>query len=150
MRSAIVILAAAVLAGGAAQAAPSSKNAPRAPAPAALPSGYPLHIPVPVDGSQGVRMDVTETGAARGKAVFQKWCSTCHGPYPYLSGTAALTEKYKGTNVNPVLERRANIPAALIRSTVRNGIYVMPPFRKSEVSDEELDAVVGYLTKQKK
>jgi mono/diheme cytochrome c family protein len=28
---------------------------------------------------------------------------------------------------------------------VRNGVYVMPFFRKTEISDAELDALVAYL-----
>jgi mono/diheme cytochrome c family protein len=30
---------------------------------------------------------------------------------------------------------------------VRNGITVMPPFRKTEVTDAQLDAIVAYLTR---
>jgi len=30
---------------------------------------------------------------------------------------------------------------------VRSGVYIMPRFRKTEVSDAELDAIVAYLTR---
>jgi len=33
---------------------------------------------------------------------------------------------------------------------VRNGITVMPTFRKTEISDAELDAIAAYLTRNNK
>lgn len=33
----------------------------------------------------------------------------------------------------------------LIRTFVRNGITIMPFFRKTDVSDTDLDALVAYL-----
>jgi hypothetical protein len=33
---------------------------------------------------------------------------------------------------------------------VRNGITIMPFFRKTEVSDSDLDALIAYLTRNNK
>ena len=38
----------------------------------------------------------------------------------------------------------------LVRTFVRNGITIMPFFRKTEVSDTDLDALVAYLARNSK
>lgn len=86
---------------------------------------------------------------ARGEAVYQKWCATCHADGKNYAGTMALRAKYKGA-IEPVLARRADLDAASIQFFVRNGISVMPFFRKTEVSDEDLAALSAYLTRHGK
>lgn len=92
-----------------------------------------------------------------GKAVFDKWCTPCHGPVAparsvfgggALPGTAALAVKYKGA-VPPVLEQRTNLAPGYIRTVVRNGLFGMPITRKTEISDAELENVVAYLTRKR-
>ena len=34
-------------------------------------------------------------------------------------------------------------------ASVRQGLYVMPLFRKTELSDAELDAIAAYLTRKR-
>jgi len=46
-----------------------------------------------------------------------------------------------------VLAERTDLTAAGIRSVVRKGMYIMPRFRKTEVSDAELDTIVAFLTR---
>lgn len=81
-----------------------------------------------------------------GTQVFRRWCVECHGASS-LPGTAALQRKYQGA-IPAALEQRtaAQLPEALIRLAVRNGMSFMPYFRKTEVTDGELDALVAYLT----
>jgi hypothetical protein len=43
-----------------------------------------------------------------------------------------------------VLTKRANDPG-IVRFAVRNGFQMMPPFRMTEISDDELDRIVDYL-----
>jgi (+)-pinoresinol hydroxylase len=91
----------------------------------------------------------------RGRQVYEYWCASCHGPgpglngIPYLPGTFALMAKYQGT-LPPLLEERTDMPAEFIKTFVRNGITIMPFFRKTEVSDADLDALVAYLTRNDK
>jgi (+)-pinoresinol hydroxylase len=82
----------------------------------------------------------------RGYAEYQNSCSVCHGPMPERPGTRALAAKYKGS-VPAMLEERRDLSPELIRAVVRNGITVMPHFRKTELSDTQLDAIVAYLTR---
>jgi mono/diheme cytochrome c family protein len=87
----------------------------------------------------------------RGRTVFAHYCAPCHGPgrgddgAPMLPGTHALYLKYRGEKP-PLLERRADLPAAALKAFVRNGVASMPPFRKTEVSDADLDAIAAYLS----
>jgi len=79
-----------------------------------------------------------------GKAVFEKWCAPCHGDGPGKPGTAALQTLYKG--VKPaMLEQRTDLAPEYTRAIVRTGVSVMPFFRKTEISDAELDALSKYL-----
>lgn len=82
--------------------------------------------------------------AAHGRQVFAYWCAPCHAGGPGHPGTDALAAKYKGS-LPAELEQRMNLPASLIRGVVRNGISVMPIFRKTEISDADLADIVAYL-----
>lgn len=84
----------------------------------------------------------------QGKLVFDHWCTDCHGPGPRLPGTASLAVKYGG-NVPAALEARSNLPPELIRYAVRNGVLIMPPFRKTEITDVDLEALIQYLSQTK-
>jgi mono/diheme cytochrome c family protein len=86
--------------------------------------------------------------ARKGQQVYQKWCSPCHAPGANMPGTAALQFHYKGSKP-AVLEERTDLTPEMVKGFVRNGAYVMPRFRKTEISDAELDAVAAYLTRKK-
>lgn len=94
-------------------------------------------------------MGLNVQGADREKSqhgydVFQKWCAPCHGRGPDKPGTVALTALYKGTKPG-MLEERTDLTPELVRQFVRTGVSVMPFFRKTEVSDSDLDALAVYL-----
>jgi mono/diheme cytochrome c family protein len=82
----------------------------------------------------------------RGNQTFQYWCATCHGRGPGNPGTTALAAKYKGA-LPGVLEDRTDLTPQGIRFVVRRGTSIMPFFRKTEVSDADLDAIARYLTR---
>lgn len=84
---------------------------------------------------------------AQGKQVFDKWCMPCHGKGTDYPGTIALEARYKGA-VPAALEERKDLAPAMVTYLVRNGISVMPFFRKTEISDSELDALTRYLYNQ--
>jgi mono/diheme cytochrome c family protein len=85
----------------------------------------------------------------QGKAVFDKWCAPCHGTGPGHPGTLALDALYKGKRPG-ALEQRTDLTPAIVKQFVRKGVSVMPFFRKTEVSDMELDALGAYLSTKKK
>jgi (+)-pinoresinol hydroxylase len=79
-----------------------------------------------------------------GRAVFVKWCAPCHSRGPGNPGTAALAAVYRNSKPG-ALEDRADLTPDFIKRSVRNGVYVMPFFRKTEITDAELEALAAYL-----
>jgi (+)-pinoresinol hydroxylase len=73
-------------------------------------------------------------------------CAPCHAPGPGHPGTQALDALYHGTKPG-ALERRDDLTAPFIRMIVRQGVYSMPFFRKTEIDDAELTALAAYLTR---
>jgi (+)-pinoresinol hydroxylase len=88
-------------------------------------------------------------GEPRGYVQYQDYCAVCHGAGVGKPGTIALKEKYKGTKP-ALLAERTDLTPQLIKTYVRNGISVMPFFRKTEISDADLDAIAAYLTRNNK
>ena len=80
--------------------------------------------------------------ADRGREVYQKWCTPCHGTGLGKPGTSAAAAH----GVKPaVLEQRTDLAPKTIETAVRKGFYFMPRFRKTEISDADLGAIVAYL-----
>jgi (+)-pinoresinol hydroxylase len=83
----------------------------------------------------------------RGQEVYQKWCYPCHGPGSDKPGTVSLQQRGQKP---AVLADRTDLTAPVIKTFVRHGVYFMPIFRKTEVSDADLDAIAAYLTRNNK
>jgi len=62
-----------------------------------------------------------------GQEVYEKVCSLCH-------------EKHVATEL-----RSRQLPQELIRIYVRQGMNGMPPFRVTEISDDELSNLIQFL-----
>ncbi|MEJ0039713.1 MAG: cytochrome c [Gammaproteobacteria bacterium] len=84
--------------------------------------------------------------APSGQAVYEHWCAPCHAPGPGHPGTQSLQVKYGGKTPAVLLERTDLAPQA-ISVFVRQGVLLMAPFRKTEVSDAELAALSAYVAK---
>ncbi len=84
----------------------------------------------------------------RGDAVFQHWCAPCHAAGPKHPGTAALAVLYKGLKPAP-LEERTDLVPEVVHAIVRTGVSIMPPFRKTEIGDADLDALAAYLARKR-
>ena len=76
--------------------------------------------------------------------MFDEWCAACHAPGPRRPGTQALDALYKGQKPG-ALEERTDLVPKLTETFVRKGVSVMPPFRKTEISDADLAALAAYL-----
>jgi len=99
--------------------------------------------------SEWVRATVSGEGQPKGYVQYQDYCSMCHGEGPGRPGTMALQAKYKGAEP-ALLADRTDLTPQLIKMYVRNGLSIMPIFRKTEISDADLDAIVAYLTRNNK
>lgn len=75
-----------------------------------------------------LRLDEQE---ARGKLVFDRFCHSCHP-----GGEAG---------VGPAINNKP-LPGFMIRFQVRHGVGAMPGFPEQAISDDELEAVISYLT----
>jgi mono/diheme cytochrome c family protein len=81
-----------------------------------------------------------------GRDLYQYSCATCHGRGAGNPGTIALQAKYAGKSP-ALLEERTDLTPGSVRFVVRRGVSIMPFFRKTQVSDADLDAIAAYLTR---
>lgn len=83
----------------------------------------------------------------RGAAVFNNWCGACHSRGPMNApGTTSLQNKYQGA-LPAALEDREDMTAEFVEFYVRNGVATMPFLRKTELGDDDLEALAAYLAK---
>jgi mono/diheme cytochrome c family protein len=105
-------------------------------------------FPVPAWSRTTAASEQSGSPAERGAAVFNNWCSACHSrDTRNAPGTTSLQFKYQGT-VPAALEDRTDLTAELVELFVRQGVATMPFFRKTEIDDAELAALVAYLTRR--
>lgn len=103
-----------------------------------------LGLPAPSDAQDAAPI-------AQGKALFERHCAACHGAdrgdfgRAMLPGTDALRIKYQG-RLPALLTERTDLTAPVIKAFVRTGTWSMPPFRKSEISDAEIDVISAYIS----
>jgi mono/diheme cytochrome c family protein len=83
-----------------------------------------------------------------GRELFNYWCLPCHGAGPGHAGTQRLARRL-GADQSVLLQRH-NLSAKYVQHVVRNGFQMMPPFRYTEISDQELQAVAAYVSKHGK
>lgn len=90
-------------------------------------------------------MTQSATAQEQAPAAYTKWCTPCHAPGPGHPGTQSLEIKYKDS-LPAVLEERKDLTPDVVKTFVRQGVLMMAPFRKTEVSDAELDQIAAYLS----
>lgn len=81
-----------------------------------------------------------------GERIFIDKCEYCHGDGVQKGGTHTLGARYQGA-IPAVLSERTNLTGEYIRAVVRTWTNGMAPFRPSEITDSELDALIAYLTR---
>jgi len=102
---------------------------------------------VPAAQSAG-RVRAPAADRTRGKLVFDTWCAACHARGPGHPGTQSLAVKYHA-DTPAALEDRKDLSPEVVAYFVRNGVSLMPFFRKTEVSDRDLRDLSAYLAKSK-
>jgi len=91
----------------------------------------------------------------RGNAKYQHSCEPCHGDGPgddgrqMLPGTDALRIKYRGA-LPALLEERSDLTVEVLRAFLRQGSMSMPPFRPTELTDDEIVDIAAYLAESSK
>ena len=79
----------------------------------------------------------------QGRKLYNGTCVYCHGPNVW--GTFTLGRRM-GTD-HALLEQRADLVPAYVKTVIRAGVGSMPAIRRTELNDAEVDAIVDYLTR---
>ena len=80
---------------------------------------------------------------ADGAKTFENWCEICHAQSHNMPGTAHIEELFGESRKD--LRNSPFVNAATVRQIVRNGRGMMPPFRRTEISNAALDELIEYL-----
>jgi len=79
----------------------------------------------------------------QGKKLFHATCIYCHGEKVW--GTFTL-ERRMGKD-HALLEKRDDLVGAYVKTVIRAGLGSMPPYRRTELSDADIEAIAAYLTR---
>jgi mono/diheme cytochrome c family protein len=109
-----------------------------------------LRLATLVAGLWAASMAASAQDAERGQIKFEHTCAPCHGAgvgddgRAMLPGTDALRIKYQGS-LPALLEKRIDLNADAIRTFVRRGTWSMPPFRPTEITEQDIQDIAAYL-----
>lgn len=78
-----------------------------------------------------------------GEKSWALFCQGCHMPGPEGPGTRMLAARL-GWDKAP-LKGRQDLDPAYVKHVVRRGLLEMAPLRPTDITDEELDALIAYL-----
>lgn len=98
-------------------------------------------------GTSAATPQTSSGNPAKGRTIYQDWCAACHDRGPGHPGTQSLEIKYRGTEVPAAIEDRTDLSPPVTALFVRRGAALMPPFRKTEISDADLRDLSAYLAK---
>ncbi len=79
----------------------------------------------------------------QGRKLFQSTCLYCHGEKVW--GTFALQRRLGADQ--GLLEKRTDLVAPFVKNVVRNGLGSMPAYRRTELTDADVDAIADYLSR---
>ena len=91
----------------------------------------------------------------RGRQKYEYMCVPCHGDgigddgRAMLPGTDALRIKYRGA-LPALLTERSDLTYESIRAFVRQGVFSMPPFRPTEITDDEIRDIAAFIAETSK
>ena len=86
--------------------------------------------------------------AIDGEQVYQQHCIACHAEGPGHPGSMRLGIRLGEDKA--VLTKRTDLQAEYVKTIVRQGILLMPPFRPSEINAAELEALADFLGQKTK
>lgn len=78
-----------------------------------------------------------------GEKSWALFCEGCHKPGPEAPGTRVLASRL-GWDKAP-LKGRQDLDPTYVKHVVRRGLIEMAPLRPTDITDEELDALITYL-----
>jgi (+)-pinoresinol hydroxylase len=94
-------------------------------------------------GPLAAREPVLTPHQEQGRKLYHSTCLYCHGEKVW--GTFALQRRLGAGH--GLLEKRTDLVAPFVRNVVRNGLGSMPAYRRTELSDADIEAIAAYLTR---
>ena len=79
----------------------------------------------------------------QGQKLFRGTCFYCHSEKVW--GTLSLERRRPAGDA--LLEKRTDLTPDFVRTVVRNGVGSMPAYRRTELNDAEVNAIIAYLTR---
>lgn len=87
--------------------------------------------------------DGVDTRPRSGEKTWKLFCEGCHKPGTEGPGTRVLAARL-GWDKAP-LKGRQDLAPDYVKHVVRRGLIEMAPLRPTDITDEELDALIAYL-----
>lgn len=78
-----------------------------------------------------------------GQQVYEHYCVHCHAAGPGHPGTDMLAALYGEEKA--LIKGREDLNKEYVKTIVRNGLLEMAPFRPTEITDAELEALAEYV-----
>lgn len=78
-----------------------------------------------------------------GQQVYEHYCIHCHAAGGGHPGTDMLASLHGADKA--IIKGREDLTEDYVKVIVRNGLLEMAPFRPTEISDAELDALAAYV-----
>ena len=85
----------------------------------------------------------TKSTARAGRVIYDLHCAGCHAAG--LGHAATMKLKLARAEGMAVLVQRTDLTSAYINHVVRDGLLEMPPFRPTDINDEELENLSQYI-----
>ncbi|MEO1888567.1 MAG: c-type cytochrome [Cycloclasticus sp.] len=85
----------------------------------------------------------TKNTARAGRVIYELHCAGCHDAG--LGHAATMKLKLARAEGMAVLVQRTDLTSAYINHVVRDGLLEMPPFRPTDINDEELENLSQYI-----
>jgi mono/diheme cytochrome c family protein len=79
----------------------------------------------------------------QGQKLYRNNCFYCHTEKVW--GTLSLERRRPAGDA--LLEKRTDLTPEFLKSVVRNGLGSMPAYRRTELTDADVDAIIAYLTR---
>lgn len=111
---------------------------------ATMPEAPPA-LAVPIDDATDANGNTTTAPENRtaepGEGTYVHYCADCHDRGPGHPGTMRLAARLD----QAVLRTRTDLAPDYVKWVVRNGYQMMPPFRPTEITDNELDTLARFV-----
>jgi mono/diheme cytochrome c family protein len=105
-----------------------------------------VETPSPVVSAPVVQ--APKSSARSGRVIYDLHCAGCHAAG--LGYAATMKLKLARAEGMAVLVQRTDLTSAYISHIVRDGLLEMPPFRPTDINDEELENLAQYMIEEGK